>query len=143
MVEYYINECNTQIKAIIDITTLDIEDIKAARSKNIFDRAETKEKLLKSFQSNKATLDNELLKIHTNSNTDNIKDLLSTKENQLIVELRDNIANLKELNSKYMKFVMSVNEFYSSLLGNILPQEPTGYSGKSVTSPASILKVDI
>lgn len=141
-----IHRLKTSIKTIqelIDSTKLDLDDIKHARHQALFDRSKLKEDLLFSFESQKAMIDSEIAKIASEHSDKNLETLLGEEEHQLLDELRENLEILRDYNKKYAVMVLSVGEFYTSLLNSIIPKEEAGYSSyaKPRTSSPSFLQI--
>ena len=139
MLDYYLKGAIEDIETLIKITNEDIEQIIEAQHEQIFERTAIKEDLIKSFQNKKSLIDNELMKIKEEYGE-------ITKENipQDVLELLDTLSErfteLKDVNKKYAKFVLSVTEFYNSLLDKVIPKKETnGYGNKKFQS--SFLKV--
>jgi hypothetical protein len=57
----------------------------------------------------------------------------------LLDQFKEKLFELKELNKNYARQVLSVGEFYNSLLEELIPTEMDGYN--KVASSASSLKV--
>ena len=139
MLDYYLKGAIEDIETLIKITNEDIEQIIEAQHEQIFERTAIKEDLIKSFQNKKSLIDNELMKIkeeHGEITKENIpEDVL-----ELLDTLSERFQELKDVNKKYAKFVLSVTEFYNSLLDKVIPKkESNGYGSSKFQS--SFLKV--
>jgi hypothetical protein len=139
MLDHYLQNAIDDIDSLIEITKEDIENIIEARHEKIFERTKIKDDILNSFMTKKVLIDNELLKIkqeHGNNFAQaipqDIKELLSVLEQKFII--------LKQENKKYAKFVLQVSEFYSSLLGEIVPKNDSS-SYKDSGYKSTFLKV--
>jgi len=139
MLDHYLQGAIDDIQNLINITTEDIEFIIKANHQKIFERTIIKEDILAAFHNKKILIDNELMKIkqehgelNTQSVPDDIFDMLDT--------LKEKFQELKVVNKKYAKFVLSVTEFYNSLLDKVVPKSETnGYGNTSYQS--SFLKI--
>ena len=129
------------LKSLIEITKLDIGDIKKANHDVIFERMSSKNECIESFEANKNLAHEEMVKIAKENPNKSIAELLDSQSSKLIDEMRDNLKILKELNENYAKSVFAVNEFYNSLIENIIPSEKIGYSNKTY-SKIDLLRVD-
>jgi hypothetical protein len=124
----------SNLDELIGLTKDDINDIKQAKHSFIFDRAKEKSSVIKSFENQKALVDNELRKTVSNGELN-----LSSEEESLIEELKSKLVALKELNKEYAKLVLGVSEFYNSLLEKVVPTEMNGYN--KVVSSNSYLHI--
>lgn len=125
------------IQELINSTKLDLDDIKHARHQSLFNRSKLKEDLLFSFESQKATIDSEIAKIVAQNSQLDLEALLSQEEHSLLDELRESLEILKEYNKQYAVMVLSVSEFYTSLLNEILPKESVGYNNTPYSQRAT------
>lgn len=142
MLSNYLQKAIKDINALIELTQQDIHDIKQAKHDNVFEHTKLKNNLIVSFEANKALLDNELvLRVKANK-TETLAEILSTQESVLLQEMKESLASLRKLNKQYAKFVVSVGEFYNSLMDNMFPIDEQGYQ-KPVPKPASFLKVRV
>lgn len=140
MLSDYLQRAIKDLDALIQLTQQDIEDIKQAKHEDVFEHTKAKNNLILSFEANKALLDNELvLRVKANENRE-LAEILSDEENALLERMKNSLITLKKLNKQYAKFVVTIGEFYNSLMDNIFPIDEQGYQ-KSVPKPASILKV--
>ena len=92
-----------------------------------------KDQLVKSFEGTKSIIDNEIGKLVQKNPGKELADLLDEEQQVLLDRMRKNLEKLRETNRRFAAMVISVSEFYNSLLSRIVPkaQEPTGY-GSSV-----------
>jgi hypothetical protein len=139
MLDHYLKGAIEDIQNLIDITNEDIEYIINAKHQQIFERTALKEDILNSFQTKKSLIDNELFKIkqeHGELSAQTLPaDILD-----MLDELSAKFKELKEVNKRYAKFVLSVTEFYNSLLDKVVPKkEGNGYGSDKYQ--ASFLKV--
>jgi len=134
MVKTYIENAIKDIKKLYEITLLDIEDAKNANHDNIANRVDQKNHLTISFETNKSLLNEKL------STLSNLEESLTNKDKKLLEELKENLQLLKEKNRVYAKFVIKLNEFYTSLFDEMFTLDRQGYTITN-TKPANILEV--
>ena len=139
MLDYYLKGAIEDIDTLIKITNEDIEQIIEAQHEQIFERTVIKEDLIKSFQNKKSLIDNELLKIKEEHGA-LTKETIPEDVLDLLDELSQKFQELKDVNKKYAKFVLSVTEFYNSLLDKVIPKKESGGYGNSKFQ-SSFLKV--
>jgi hypothetical protein len=140
MLLHYLTSSISDIENLIELTKKDIEDIKEANHELVFERTKIKSDLIKSFENKKSLLDNELIKLVEENKDLKLEDILDTNEKNLFNDMKTRLAELKEVNKRYAKFVVIISEFYNTLLDKIFPCEMDGYH-KTHHKPASILKV--
>lgn len=128
MITRYLNEANTTLKELIDITNRDIADIKEAKHELLFERTKIKEDLVKTFENKKAIIDNEIVTMSQRSPESSLEELLTQEQQDLLGEMKDNLEKLKSVNKRFASLVISVSEFYDSLLSKIIPRDSIGYS---------------
>jgi Tfp pilus assembly pilus retraction ATPase PilT len=85
-------------------------------------------------------LDNELIKLINANKGKELSELLSDEEHDGLNTMKEALATLHKHNKEYAKFVVTISEFYNSLLESMFPREMDGYH-KSTPKPASLLKV--
>jgi hypothetical protein len=141
MIEEYLDLSIGDLISLVDITQKDIKNIKEANHEEIFASIKIKEDLIVSFEQKKRLLDNELSKISKSNPEKDFNELLSPSVSSKLDVFKEKLKELKELNKKYAKFVLTISEFYNSLLDQIVPQELDGYNKKVTNS--SILKIDV
>ena len=142
MLSQYLENATNDIKSLIQLTEEDIKDIKEARHENVFERTRLKNDLIKSFEATKTLLDNELIKLVTANKGTELSELLNEKEREGLNEMKTKLADLHKRNKEYAKFVVTISEFYNSLLDSMFPREMDGYT-KAARKPASLLKVSV
>jgi len=134
MIKKYIENAIKDIKKLYELTVLDIEDSKNANHDNIASRVDQKNHLTISFETNKSLLNEELSRLPS------LEDGLTTEDKELLEELKKNLKLLKEKNREYAKFVIKLNEFYTSLFDEMFKLDRQGYTITN-TKPANILQV--
>lgn len=140
MISHYLKSSIADVENLIELTQKDIQAIKEAKHEAIFERTSIKNDLIKSFENKKSLLDNELLKLVKANNNQPLEDLLSDTQQDMLTQMREKLHELKIKNKEYARFVVTVSEFYNSLLDSVFPREMEGYQ-KANHKPASLLKV--
>ncbi len=128
------------IDALIEFTKLDIKDIKDAKHENLNVRLEEKKQLIASFENKKALLSLELLKLSELNEGKSIDQILNNKEADQMNLFKDRLSSLKSINKEYAKFVVTISEFYNSLIDKMFTLDGEGYE-KNKLAPATILRV--
>jgi len=124
MIQVYIKNAIKDIEQLIQITQEDIKDIKEAKHNDIAKRVSQKNHLSISFETNKSLLNDELLK---RSQTNSLENILNDEDKKLLEELKIKLANLKDKNREYAKYVVKLNEFYTSLFDEMFKLDRDGY----------------
>ncbi|MBP6498284.1 MAG: hypothetical protein KA253_06385 [Campylobacteraceae bacterium] len=140
MLMHYLNNAIKDIDNLIQLTKKDIEDIKIAQHSNVFERAKIKNDLIQSFENKKSLLDNELMKIIKDSGEKSLEELLSVEQKELLSHMKLKLSELKVCNKEYAKYVVTISQFYNSLLDSIFPRDMEGYKMAN-HKPASLLKI--
>jgi len=140
MLSHYLTSATKDIQTLIELTQDDIVFIKEARHENVAQRAKIKNDLVQAFQTKKSLLDNELLKCVKESGGKPLSEVLSDDEHSGLEAMKEALAALHQVNKEYAKYVVTISEFYNSLLDSMFPRESEGYH-KSTPKPASLLKV--
>ncbi len=142
MLSHYLNKALGDLDQLISLTDKDIEEIKLAKHETIFERAKIKEELITSFQNKKALIDNEIAKQMEAHPDVELEHLLSNEDQEHLKALKTKLLDLKSLNKHYAKLVLSVSEFYNSLLERMVPVEMNGYE-KVAPKHRSLLEVHV
>lgn len=112
------NRINKMIEIIANMKKSmldDIEDIKKAKHENLLNRNEYKQKLIDDLESQKESLNNELIQIVQNGEDINLyKDLID--------ELETELKELYSLNYKLATIVLPIKEMYKDLVDEISAQ---------------------
>lgn len=140
MLSHYLDKALSDLDQLIALTQTDIDDIKLAKHELIFDRSKIKEELISSFQNKKAMIDNEISKLMEAYSDRELEHLLSEEDQAHLASLKDKLFELKGLNKRYAKLVLTVSEFYNSLLERMVPTEMNGYE-KVAQKHRSLLEV--
>jgi len=142
MLSHHLQGALADLKDIIEITNSDIQDIKEAKHDQQFNRLPLKEEKLKSFESKKAMIDYEISSLMTASPGVELPDLLNEAQHKSLADLKVELSNLREVNKRYAKFVLSVSNLYNSFLERLVPTEMVGYEKRASTNP-SLLEVRV
>jgi argonaute-like protein implicated in RNA metabolism and viral defense len=140
MLSHYLKTSIEDIENLIELTNKDILDIKEAKHEAIFKRTKIKSDLVKSFENKKSMLDNELIKLVKQSDNKPLEQILDKTQQDMLESMKKSLLELKQKNKEYARFVVTVSEFYNSLLDSVFPRDLEGYQRLN-HKPASLLKV--
>ena len=68
--------------------------------------------------------------------------LLNEEQHASLDELKIELSNLRDVNKRYAKFVLSVSNLYNTFLERLVPTEMQGYN-KVASKNAAILEVRV
>ncbi|MDA7817784.1 hypothetical protein N9A28_06305 [Sulfurimonas sp.] len=142
MLSYHLQSALGDLKDLINITQDDIEDIKLAKNNPQFDRLSLKEEKLKSFESKKAMIDHEISNLMSSNPEMDLPQLLNEEQHNYLDQLKIELSNLREVNKKYARLVLSVSNLYNTFLERLVPTEMQGYN-KVASKDPSILEVRV
>ena len=142
MLSYHLQGALTDLRDIIEITKSDIDDIKEAKHDPQFDRLSLKEEKIKSFEAKKAMIDHEISSLMTKNPDLDLPNLLDEEQHKALSDLKDELSNLRDINKKYAKLVLTVSNLYNTFLERLVPTEMDGYESKASKNP-SILEVRV
>ncbi len=142
MLSHHLQGALSDLRDLINITKSDIEAIKEAKNDEQFQRLPIKEEKLKSFESKKAMIDHEISSLMTKHPDTELANLLNEEQFKYLDELKEELSNLREINKKYAKFVLSVSHLYNTFLERLVPTEMQGYN-KVASKSHSILEVRV
>jgi hypothetical protein len=142
MLSHHLQSALKDLRDLITITESDIADIREARNDQQFERLSLKEEKIKSFESKKAMIDHEISSLMTAYPDKNLPELLNEEQHKALDELKIELSNLREINKKYAKFVLSVSNLYNTFLERLVPTEMQGYN-KVASKDSSILEVRV
>lgn len=140
MLHNYLRGAVSDLRSLIELTTLDVEDIRVANHENIFGRNSKKQELIKTFEAKKNLIDQEMLSLKNQFPDKTLSDLIDDEAGELLNEMKKNLQELKNLNTSYARIVFAVSEFYNSLIQKIIPHEMSDYKGNK-TPQSNFLKV--
>ena len=141
MLQNYLRGTVSDLQSLIDLTRLDIEDIKQASHEKVFDRNLQKQPLIVSFENKKNMAQQEILNLKNSNPQVELSDLLDEESSDLLGSMRQKLQELKDTNADYARMVFAVSEFYSSLMQKILPHEVSGY-GAPRTTHSAFLRIE-
>jgi hypothetical protein len=142
MLSHHLQGALTDLKDIIEITKLDIDDIKEAKHDPQFERLSLKEEKIKSFENKKAMIDHEISSLMSKNPDVDLPNLLNEEQHKWLDELKEELSNLRDINKRYAKLVLSVSNLYNTFLERLVPTEMDGYEAKASKDP-SILEVRV
>ena len=140
MLTHYLQNAIKDIENLIEQTHKDIAAIKVANHSEVFERTKIKEDLIRSFETKKSLLDNELMKMIKESGQTSLEELLSVEQKELLAQMKTKLSELKICNKQYAKYVVTISQFYNVLLDSVFPRDMEGYK-VSNHKPASFLKI--
>ncbi|WP_345993637.1 hypothetical protein [Sulfurimonas sp. HSL-1716] len=136
MLLHHLKSALKDLEDLISITQTDIEDIKEAKQSPQFDRIPLKDEKIKSFESKKAMIDHEISKLMSANPQKDLSDLLNDEQHKALDELKEGLSNLRDINQRYAKMVLTVSSFYNTLLERIVPTEMNGYNKVASKKPS-------
>jgi Mg2+ and Co2+ transporter CorA len=142
MLSHHLQSALSDLRELIEITELDIADIKKAQNTPQFERLSLKEAKLKSFESKKAMIDNTISTLMSANPDADLPDLLNEEQHNLLSELKIELNNLRESNKHYAKLVLIVSNLYNTFLERLVPTEMNGYQ-KVASKNHSILEIRV
>ena len=141
MLVKYLNDAICNLEELIELSKLDMQDIKEANHDAIFQRLESKNNAVDMFDRNKDLARDAMFKLSKENPNKSIEEILSAESLMLIDKMRDGLKTLREINKNYAKSVVAVYEFYNSLLENLIPSQRDGYSNK-LYSKVDLLRIE-
>lgn len=135
MLYNYLKGAVENLDSLINLTQLDIEDIKQARHEAIFSRNEEKQPFLESFEAKKNLAQQEIILLKSKNPSSDISEILDNQTSLLLADLKNKLSELKIINAHYARIVLSVKEFYSSMIDQMFPQDFQDYSQKGINKP--------
>jgi hypothetical protein len=142
MLSHHLEGALSDLRDLIKITESDISDIKEANNNPQFDRLSLKEDKLKSFEQKKAMIDYEISSLMSANPDSDLPHLLDKSQHESLEKLKIELNNLREVNKKYAKLVLTVSNLYNTFLERLVPTEMDGYEKKASKDP-SVLEVRV
>ena len=142
MLSHHLQGALSDLRDLIEITESDIADIKEAKNESQFERLSLKEEKIKSFESKKAMIDHEISSLMTAQPDKDLPELLNEEQHEALSELKVELSNLRDVNKRYAKLVLSVSNLYNTFLEKLVPTEMQGYQ-KVASKDSAILKVRV
>jgi hypothetical protein len=141
MLTHYLQNAIKDIENLIEQTKKDIIAIKAAQHNDVAESAKIKEDLIQSFENKKSLLDNELSKMLKESGKQSLEELLNTTQKELLFQMKAKLSELKICNKQYARYVITISQFYNTLLDSIFPRDLDGYKMAN-RKPSSLLHIE-
>jgi len=142
MFSHHLQGALNNLRDLIRITELDMEDIKEAKHEPQFERLSLKEETIKSFEQKKAMIDYEISSLLTAHPDKDLPELLNEEQHAALDELKIELSNLRDVNKRYAKLVLAVSNLYNTFLERIVPTEMQGYK-KVASKDSAILQVRV
>lgn len=142
MLSHHLQGALNDLRDLIEITESDIADIKEAKNDSQFERLSLKEEKIKSFESKKAMIDHEISSLMTAEPNKELPELLNEEQHEALSKLKIELSNLRDVNKRYAKLVLSVSNLYNTFLEKLVPTEMQGYQ-KVASKDSTILKVRV
>lgn len=142
MLSHHLQGALNNLRDLIKITELDMQDIKEAKHDSQFERLSLKEETIQSFEQKKAMIDHEISSLMTINPDKDLPQLLNEEQHAALDELKTELSNLREVNKRYAKLVLVVSNLYNTFLEKIVPTEMQGYK-KVASKDSSILQVRV
>lgn len=144
MVKKYLDETNSILEKLINLTTKDIVEIQAANHKHVSTSVEEKNSLIKEFQEAKKNLDKALIDLSNNGENKGLDELLDEQDKEKLALLKENLHTLHKKNKEYAKLVLVIKDFYDNLLNTMFEQNGTNNAyGDKKTIPDSLFKMNV
>jgi len=140
MLKKYLEGAVADLKQLYKLSEDDISDIKKANHEAIFTRVAVKDKLIETFEAKKRVIDEQITRKASQKNGISLDSILNDNEKDLLEELKKRLFELKKINRRYARLVVSVGTFYSALLEKIVPTEMEGYE-TVIRQSASFLEI--
>ena len=80
------------------------------------------------------------MKIIKENNGKSLEELITVEQKELLSSMKLKLSELKICNKEYAKYVVTISQFYNSLLDSIFPRDMEGYKMAN-HKPASLLKI--
>jgi len=142
MLYHHLQGALNNLRDLIRITELDMEDIKEAKHEPQFERLSLKEETIKGFEQKKAMIDYEISSLMTAHPDKDLPELLNEEQHAALDELKIELSNLRDVNKRYAKLVLAVSNLYNTFLERIVPTEMQGYK-KVASKDSAILQVRV
>ena len=142
MLSHHLQGALSDLKDLINITESDIADIKEGKNDQQFERLSLKEEKIKSFENKKAMIDHAISSLMTAHPDKDLPQLLNQEQHDALDQLKIELSNLRDVNKRYAKFVLSVSNLYNTFLERLVPTEMQGYQ-KVASKGSAILEVRV
>ncbi len=142
MLSHHLQGALVNLKDLINITELDMQDIKDAKHDSQFKRLSLKEETIKSFEHKKAMIDHEISSLMSANPDKELPQLLNIEQHAALDALKIELSHLREINKRYARLVLAVSNLYNTFLERILPTEMQGYK-KVASKNSAILQIRV
>ncbi|AJC85917.1 flagellar export chaperone FlgN [Campylobacter sp. RM16704] len=144
MVKQYLDETNSILEKLINLTIEDIAQIQVANHQYVNKSIEDKTKLVSDFQIAKKNLDKALIDLSNQGNNKGLDELLDDEDKEKLALLKQNLNTLHQKNKEYAKLVLVIKDFYDNLLNTMFEQNGTNNAyGDKKTIPDSLFKINV
>lgn len=126
MVETHLRNSIEILNELVELTKVDIENLKEANHNELDLHSHKKLDLINKFQNEKKLIDSGLIALARENPGVSLTELLSDEVSQNLGILKNTLSELKDLNSKYAKNVLLVKDFYDGLVGAMLGVNQSG-----------------
>ncbi|EAJ6150634.1 flagellar export chaperone FlgN [Campylobacter lari] len=144
MVKQHLDETNSILEKLINLTLEDITQIQAANHQHVSKSVEEKTKLVNDFQIAKKNLDKALIELSNQGNNKGLDELLDDEDKEKLALLKQNLNTLHQKNKEYAKLALIIKNFYDNLLNTMFEQNGTNNAyGDQKTIPDSLFKINV
>ncbi|EGK8036515.1 flagellar protein FlgN [Campylobacter lari] len=144
MVKQHLDETNSILEKLINLTLEDIAQIQAANHQHVSKSVEEKTKLVNDFQIAKKNLDKALVELSNQGNNKGLDELLDDEDKAKLALLKQNLNTLHQKNKEYAKLALIIKNFYDNLLNTMFEQNGTNNAyGDNKTIPDSLFKINV
>ncbi|EAJ5680734.1 flagellar protein FlgN [Campylobacter lari] len=144
MVKQHLDETNSILEKLINLTLEDITQIQAANHQHVSKSVEEKTKLVNDFQIAKKNLDKALVELSNQGNNKGLDELLDDEDKEKLALLKQNLNTLHQKNKEYAKLALIIKNFYDNLLNTMFEQNGTNNAyGDNKTIPDSLFKINV
>ncbi|QYH02962.1 flagellar export chaperone FlgN [Campylobacter lari] len=144
MVKQHLDETNSILEKLINLTLEDITQIQAANHQHVSKSVEEKTKLVNDFQIAKKNLDKALIELSNQGNNKGLDELLDDEDKEKLALLKQNLNTLHQKNKEYAKLALIIRNFYDNLLNTMFEQNGTNNAyGDNKTIPDSLFKINV
>ncbi|EMS7184262.1 flagellar export chaperone FlgN [Campylobacter lari] len=144
MVKQHLDETNSILEKLINLTLEDITQIQAANHQHVSKSVEEKTKLISDFQIAKKNLDKALVELSNQGNNKGLDELLDDEDKEKLALLKQNLNTLHQKNKEYAKLALIIKNFYDNLLNVMFEQNGTNNAyGDNKTIPDSLFKINV
>ena len=131
MLKKYLDEAIAKLDELINLTELDIENIKQAKHSTVDESVKKKTSLIKEFEAVKKSLDKELARVSKEYDTTALAGVLDDEAKAKLVLMRQKLENLHDINKQYARHVVAVKEFFDTLSKKVFNLQNNGYDANA------------